>query len=76
MRHSDKKLQHNNNFINTQKQQKLLAKMKKNYTSPAIETTDILVEQGIAISNFTHEVDIFNLDEATYDEYNGGAAIW
>ena len=26
--------------------------MKKNYTSPAIETTEILVEQGIAVSNY------------------------
>lgn len=50
--------------------------MKKNYTSPAIETTDIMVEQGIAISDFTHQSDVFNLDEATYEEYNGGAAIW
>ena len=47
--------------------------MKKNYTSPAIETTEILVEQGIAMSTVTllwdsTSNDPFGLGDATYGE--------
>ena len=49
--------------------------MKKNYTSPAIETTEILVEQGIAQSTVTlwyldgEPTDNgFGLGNATYEE--------
>ena len=53
--------------------------MKKNYTSPAIETTEILVEQGIAQSAFTPFAtsgDVFDLSGATWEEENEGAVIW
>ena len=46
--------------------------MKKNYTSPAIETTEILVEQGIAQSEVllwdSTSNDPFGLGDATYGE--------
>ena len=50
--------------------------MKKNYTSPAIETTEILVEQGIAQSTVTlwyldgeqPTDNRFGLGNATYGE--------
>ena len=48
--------------------------MKKNYTSPAIETTEILVEQGIAMSTVellwqNQNDDTFGLgDGTTYEE--------
>lgn len=51
--------------------------MKKNYTSPAIEMEIIAVEQGIALSDRILESNVFDLgEEAKYEEYNGGAAIW
>lgn len=40
--------------------------MKKNYTSPAIETTEVLVEQGIAQSTVLIQGEGFGLGEATY----------
>ena len=51
--------------------------MKKNYTSPAIETTEILVEQGIAMSTVEHlwqnqNNDPFGLGDATYEETDFG----
>ncbi len=39
--------------------------MKKNYTSPAIETTEVMVEAGIAMST---EVATFGLTDAEYSE--------
>ena len=42
--------------------------MKKNYTSPAIETTEILVEQGIAMS----EVTLLWGSEGNYDPFGLG----
>ena len=39
------------NIINITKT--ILSKMKKNYTSPAIETTEVMVEAGIAASLMT-----------------------
>ena len=54
--------------------------MKKNYTSPAIETTEILVEQGIATSTVTLwylngelNDEGFGLGDATYTE---GDFVW
>ena len=43
--------------------------MKKNYTSPAIETTEILVEQGIAMS--TMEL-LWQNQNGTYDPFGLG----
>ncbi len=42
--------------------------MKKNYTSPAIETTEILVEQGIAMST----VDLLWQNGDAYDPFGLG----
>lgn len=44
--------------------------MKKNYTSPAIETTEVMVEAGIAVSL---QAAGFGFDEndATYTEEEG-----
>ena len=42
--------------------------MKKNYTSPAIETAEILVEAGIATSAVQFAGDNFGLGEANYEE--------
>lgn len=39
--------------------------MKKNYTSPAIETTEVMVEAGIAMST---EVATCGLEDAAYTE--------
>lgn len=42
--------------------------MKRIYTSPAIETTDVVVEQGIATSQQVMGYDGFGLGEdTTYD---------
>lgn len=46
--------------------------MKRNYLSPAIETTEILVEAGIAMSNVVFELG----EDANYEDYNDGAVIW
>ena len=56
------------NIINTTKT--ILSKMKKNYTSPAIETTEVMVEAGIAVSL---QAAGFGFDEtdATYTEEEG-----
>ena len=52
--------------------------MKKNYTSPAIETTEILVEQGIAQSEVTllwnNGDDPFGLGEGT--TYGEETFLW
>ena len=51
------------NIINTTKT--ILSKMKKNYTSPAIETTEVLVEAGIAMSTMEAT---WGLNSAVYTE--------
>lgn len=44
-----------------------LIKMKKNYLSPAIEATEVMVEAGIALSD--GDVSVFGLgEEAGYTE--------
>lgn len=42
--------------------------MKRNYISPAIETAEILVEAGIAMSEVQFASDNFGLGEANYEE--------
>lgn len=42
--------------------------MKRNYISPAIETAEILVEAGIAMSTVEFSGDSFGLGEANYEE--------
>ena len=46
--------------------------MKKNYTSPAIETTEVMIEAGIATSTVTFSLG----DDAQFENYNNGEAIW
>lgn len=45
--------------------------MKKNYTSPAIETTEVIVEAGIAEStvNATFSLSGYNETEENYSSY-------
>ena len=70
-----KQEQNKRNNINNFNTQQTKKQMKKNYTSPAIETTEILVEQGIAQSTVTlwylndePTDNRFGLGNATYEE--------
>ena len=45
--------------------------MKKTYTNPAIEITDVVVEAGIAASQQN-----LIFDEIWLEEENGGNPIW
>lgn len=49
---------------------KFLSKMKQIYTSPAIETTEVLVEAGIAMSEVALFQNGFGLtdEKTTYEE--------
>ena len=50
---------------------KTFNKMKKTYTNPAIEITDVVVEAGIAASQQNAM-----MDEIWLEEVNGGNPIW
>jgi hypothetical protein len=46
---------------------------KKTYTEPAIYIEDVVVENGIAVSEV---YPTFNFGDVTYEEANDGESIW